>query len=305
MPSRRLSGGQILHRRRKEMRKLVALLIPALLIAAACEETTETVGPEDLNPPLGLYSVTGDSSVALGWYTSNFEDDLDGYFVYVYEGVYADSESQMDIPTGFVKVDSLGVASPSSDEIVVTLTGLENGQTYSFLVVAAKDDWMDISYTSNIIIDTPRPEVASLTLKNQNLDQTDCALKFSSSAPHVEVVDYDDPDAALMFESFDAGAGARSGLVGVRGGGQVQDLGFMSDWDIADVAPVEGYPDSDFSVTARAGHVYAAKVSGTTVNYAKIWVSGIAGDPADNTDVATVWVAYQTDPNNPEYSPAE
>jgi hypothetical protein len=204
-----------------------------------------------------------------------------------------------------MKVDSLEVSAPSSDEIVVTLTGLDNGQSYSFLVVAAKDEWKDISYTSNIIIDTPRPEVTSLTLKNQNLDQTDCALKFSSAEPYVEIVDFNDADASLMFESFNAGAGARSGLVGVRGGAQVQDLGFMSDWDMADVAPTEGYPDSDFSVTARANHVYAVKITGATTNYAKVYISGISGDPADNTDQATVWVAYQTDSNNPEYSPAQ
>jgi hypothetical protein len=286
------------------MKRLVALVIPVLLIAQACEETTETVAPEDLNPPLGLYSVTGDSSVALGWYTSNFEDDLDGYFIYVYEGIYADDESQEEIPAGFFKADSLDVIAPSSGEIVVTLTGLDNGENYSFLVVAAKDDWKDVSYTSNIIIDTPRPEVTNLTLKNQNLDQTDCALKFSSSAPYVEVVDYNDPGAKVMFESFNAGLGDRSGLVGVQGRAEVQDLGFMSDWDTADVAPTEGYPGADFSVTARAGHVYAIRTTGTPAYYAKIYIAGIAGDPSDDTDVATVWAAYQTDPNNPEYSPA-
>ena len=287
------------------MKRIVALIIPVLVVIAACSDTTETVAPEDLNPPLGLYSVTGDSAVALGWYTSNFEDDLDGYFIYIYEGVYGDDESEEEIPTGFFKADSIEVAAPSSGEIAVTLIGLTNGQTYSFLVVAAKDDWKDISHTSNIIIDTPRPEVISLTLENQNLDGDDCALKFSSTSPYVEVVDFDDPDAALMFESFNAGLGDRSGLVGVRGGAQIQDLGFMSDWDMADVAPTEGYPDSDFSVTARANHVYAVKITGATTNYAKIYISGIAGDPSDNSDVATVWVAYQTDANNPEYSPAQ
>ena len=94
--------------------------------------------------------------------------------------------------------------------------------------------------------------------------------------------------------------GKRSGLVGVQGRAQIQDLGYMANWDSADEAPTTGYPSSDFSVTAIPLHVYAVKTTG--VNYAKIFVSVMTGDPDDNSDVTTVWVAYQTDTNNPDYS---
>jgi hypothetical protein len=282
-------------------RVLEAVVVCLLFFGVSgCDETTSILSPKDLNPPLGLSSVTGDGEVALAWYTSNFESDLDGYKVYVYVGAITNLSSRSSIPNGFAVADSTPVSGSSSGVQSIEVEGLVNGETYSFLVVAAKDDWTDLSHTSNIVVDTPRPEVINVELKDENLGQGDCCLRFSSSAPYVEVVGKTDPGAAIMFESFDAGLGKRSGLVGVQGRAQVQDLGYMANWDMADEAPTSGYPMSDFSVTAIPLHVYAVKTIG--VNYAKIFVAGITGNPANNSDVATVWVAYQTDTNNPDYS---
>jgi hypothetical protein len=281
---------------------LISLAVVCLLVIGTlgCDETTSILNPEDLNPPLGLASVTGDGEVVLAWYTSNFEGGLNGYKVYIYVGNLTNLSSRSSIPSGFTVADSISVSGSSSGKQSIEIDGLVNGQTYSFLVVAAKDDWTDISHTSNIVVDTPRPEVVNVVLKDENLGQGGCCLKFSSSAPYVEVVGKTDPGAAIMFESFNAGLGDRSGLVGVQGRAQVQDLGYMANWDSADEAPTTGYPDSDFSVTAIQFHVYAVKTTG--VNYAKIFVSSITGNPGDNSDEVTVWVAYQTDTNNPDFS---
>jgi hypothetical protein len=287
--------------RRETLAWLMLATFIGMFVVGCADEGTTVVEPADLNPPLGLWSVTGDGEVDLAWYTSNYESDLDGYIVYLYEGEYWNLNSQSAVPAVFDSLGDVSVSAPSGGVRNVTVSGLTNGQKYSFLVVAAKDDWSKISYTSNIVIDTPRPDVVSLALNNQNHGIGDCALKFLLSSPYIEVVDDTDPGAAVMFESFNAGAGKRSGLVGVAGRAQVQDLGFMSDWDLADKAPTDGYPASDFSVTAIAHHVYAVKTSGG--HYAKIYVQSISGDPVANTDVATVWVAYQTDPNNPELAP--
>lgn len=267
-----------------------------------CDDET-ILKPEDLNPPLGLMSVTGDGAVSLAWFTSNFEGDLDGYIVYVYEGDYGSYTSRSSIPSGFEQALTVPVDSPSSGPIDAVVDGLENGLTYSFLVTAAEDDWEKNSHTSNIVIDTPRPEVVTgLVLEDENLGVgTPCALKLSNTSPYVEVVDRQDADALIMFESFNAGAGKRSGLVGVDGRAQIQDLGFMAHWDAADVAPEDGYPDADFSVTALENHVYAVRTGFITPNYAKIYIWSITGNPDNNSDVATVWVAYQTDPGNRDY----
>lgn len=284
----------------------VAAVLALALPISGCDEET-ILSPEDLNPPLGLWSITGDEEVHLVWFTSNFEGDLDGYAVYKYEGDFGSYNSRSSIPSSFEREATLSVSSSSSGTQSITIDGLENGQTYSFLVTAAKDNWDKNSHTSNIIIDTPRPEVISLQLEDQNKapGSTPCALKFSSTSPHVEVVTDTDPGAVIMFESFNAGAGKRSGLVGVSQRAMIQDLGFMTDWDDADTAPEaeQGYPDPDFSVTALVNHVYAVRTTSITPNYAKIYIQSITGSPDNNSDVATVWVAYQTDPDNPELTP--
>lgn len=285
-----------------EKRGLVIAVAAVVVLVTGCsDDTTTLVAPEELNPPLGLVSVTGNGRVDLAWYTSNFESDLDGYCIYVYEGSSTDLSPRSSIPAVFDSVGRVPVATPSSDLVEATVTDLDNGETYSILVVAAMDGWTRKSYTSNIVVDTPRPDVAGLVLKNQNLGQGDCALKFSATPPYVQVVDETDPGASIMFESFDAGLGKRSGFVGVQGRAQIQDLGYMSNWSAADEAPTQGYMASDFSVTAIERHVYAVRT--TAPNYAKIYVSNIAGVPADNSDEVTVWVAYQTDTGNPELMP--
>ena len=108
-------------------------------------------------------------------------------------------------------------------------------------------------------------------------------------------------DAAVLFRSFDAGGQAVSGFVGIGGRAQIQDLGYMTNWDQADVVPEQGYPSGSTPVAAYVGHVYAVKTS--TFNYGKIWIQDIAGTPADSTDFANVWVAYQTQVGNPDLTP--
>ena len=52
------------------------LTIAALAAASAgCNDTVTTAAPEDLAPPLGLYSVTGDGAVTLYWEASNYGEN--------------------------------------------------------------------------------------------------------------------------------------------------------------------------------------------------------------------------------------
>lgn len=291
------------------MKKLGLLFIcTTLIIALGCkEEETVTAPPETLSPALGLYSITGDGQVSLGWYTSNYEEKFNGYLIYQYDGEYSGEASVDSIPAGFEIVDTVEISGDPPVTVSRTIDGLDNGDTYSFLVVAAMDDWGTISYTSNIIHDTPRHEVKSFVLsKTPGTPSTDsCAIKFSNTAPYIIKTIKTDADASIKWEAFDAGAGTRSGFCGCSDGNQIQCLGFMSEWDLADEAPsTQGgdYPDWNFSATALKHYVYAIRVQvGTEIHYGKIYVENITGDPADASDVATLWVAYQPDPNNPEY----
>jgi hypothetical protein len=61
------------------MRQTALILIFIFLFALlqGCEgKITEVINPQELSPPLGLKSITGDENVILFWYTSNYEDDL-------------------------------------------------------------------------------------------------------------------------------------------------------------------------------------------------------------------------------------
>jgi hypothetical protein len=78
--------------------------------------------------------------------------------------------------------------------------------------------------------------------------------------------------------------------------GQIQDLGYMSDWDDADVAPGPGYFPSGYSVQALEGHVYAVKTA-ILAHYGKIHILEV--------NIQDAWVSFkacfQTDPGNREY----
>ena len=67
------------------MRQVIMLALVVLLVLAVqgCDETvTKSVPAESLSPPLGLKSITGHEEITLLWYTSNYEDDLNGYHIH-------------------------------------------------------------------------------------------------------------------------------------------------------------------------------------------------------------------------------
>lgn len=291
--------------RRFLMRRMALILIFVLgfVLLQGCEDKiTEIISPEKLSPPLGLKSITGDESVVLFWYTSNYESDLDGYFIYQYQGAYGTATVPEDIPAVFHKVDSIAVSPPSNQVKSRLIGNLSNGTTYSFLVVAAKDDWTKMSQPSNVIYDTPREESAehdTIYGYAQNKEESGYELSdFSVTDLTYLADDYTTPLGVgdIICEKFAPRPGAdRVWLAGCNHG-QIQDLGYMSDWDEADVAPASGYFPSGYSVQAIEGHVYAVK-TGSPRNYGKIHVLEV--------NITDAWVSfkacYQTDPGNREY----
>lgn len=199
--------------------------------AAACDDGStgnpSTSARNELNPPSGLVTVTGDTSVTLRWMGNNTEDDFQGYNVFVAEGDYsgtivsgtkweaaypknvnlttgsiprckgnnaifetnfkfpvseADCEGDTTSDAGnaagaalaeetesklpFKKCeenksnDNLSLPVPDSKKVLgiqkCSITGLTNGQTYTFMVMAVKGaEFENVSWSSNFVTDTP------------------------------------------------------------------------------------------------------------------------------------------------------
>jgi len=266
----------------------------ALLAAGCGDNVTDIVNPKELAPPLGLTSITGNGAVTLNWQASNYSEDRQGFFVYQANGAQNTSTPET-IPSAFGTSPADTIANGNeAGAFSHTVTGLTNGTTYSFLVVAYKDDGSKVSRPSNIIVDTPRDESGVLQLVNgvgnsRYLDVNTQTTQTQEGTPQ---------PADILCESFNAGAGSRHGIVGANGA-RIQDLGFVESWDAIDAAPLGlgSYPAADFSVQALAGHVYAVFTGDN--HYAKIWVSSLnLGDFGYQ-----LRVAYQPQTGNNELKP--
>jgi hypothetical protein len=284
---------------------LLAIVVLLFMCVQGCEKkSTETVPAETLSPPLGLKSITGDREITLLWYTSNYESGLSGYEIYQLNSLYSDTTAPQNIPSGFTKVGSRSKSSPCNTIQSYTVYNLENGTTYSFLVVAAMDDWTKKSQSSNIINDTPRKEAAkSDTIFADYLyDGTKAGYELStldtSDMSDIHKPDYytDDGEGDFICEklNFQGGVEYRLWLAGTNNGG-IMDLGYMKDWNDADIAPDTGYAKTGYSLTAIPGHVYAIKTGDN--HYGKIQLIKV--------EVEAGWLSlkacYQTQAGNRQY----
>lgn len=266
-----------------------------------------TVNEDELAPPLGLQSITGNGRVTLMWFTSNFEDKFQGYIVYQASGDLATGQSAV-LTSAFTEVDRLEFNSSGTPRSV-TVEGLTNGTTYSYAVVAFQDDGDKVSRTSNIISDTPRPDLNTITITSASTNDVtgnDATAGFNFNAFSVTQVpndlagnNYTDLSGTdVVHEAFDPGPendNIRSWLSGMNGGG-VQDLGFMGDLDNSDVAPEQGYSDSGESVILTVGHVYAVHTGDD--RFGKLIVTAI--QPPPNARV-TFNAALQIKAGDPNY----
>ncbi len=287
---------------------LLVLVVFLFLGVQGCEKTTtetKTVPAETLSPPLGLRSITGDREITLLWYTSNYESDLSGYEIYMVDSLYSEGTALEEVPSEFDRVATYPKSSPCNTIQSRTISNLTNGTTYSFLVVAAKDDWSKLSEPSNIINDTPRPETilseydtiwASAVYKNKSgYELSDFSV---TDMTDIDTSDYhtDDGEGDFICEkiNFAGGVEYRLWFAGTNNGG-VMDLGYMQDWDDADVAADTGYAQTGYSLTAIPGHVYAVKTGNN--HYGKVQVIEL--------DVGAGWVSlkacYQTKEGERQY----
>lgn len=294
--------------RRAALATAVGLVLSlAGLTGCGDDDVFTTVNEDELAPPLGLTSITGNGRVTLMWFTSNFEDDFEGYIVYQATGDLSTDQSST-LTSAFTEVDRLEFDT-SRDPRSIAIDGLTNGTTYSFAVVAFQDNGDKVSRTSNIIADTPRPDLNTITITSASTNDVtgnDATAGFNLNAFSVTQVpndlagtDYTDLNGTdIVHEAFDPGPendNIRSWLSGMNGGG-VQDLGYMGNLDGSDVAPEQGYSDSGESVILTVGHVYAVHTGDN--RFGKLIVTAIL--PPPNARV-TFNAALQIKAGDPNY----
>ena len=290
----------------KQILLLVVVVLLSLGVQGCEKKTTEVVSAENLSPPVGLKSITGDTKITLLWYTSNYESNFNGYQIYRMDSLYSGSTTPQEIPSGFEKKASFSMSSPCNTLQSYAQGGLQNGTTYSFLVVATNSK-NEISPPSNIINDTPRPETSEIDYDTMHAyPHYRCGYELSYLPSDTNVVDLSDinrpeystddgvGDFILELLNFEGGVGNRLWLAGTNGGG-IMDLGYMQDWNDADIAPQTGYAQTGYSVYAVKGHVYAIKTGNN--HYGKIQIIDL--------DVDAQWLSlkacYQTKEGEPQY----
>jgi hypothetical protein len=291
---------------------IVAAFITLLLSCKGADTIFKTLEKSKLAPPLGLSSITQSGQITLLWYTSNYEKDFGGYFVFQAEGDLTSMSSDSALSSAFVKMDSVVINDKDadmqnySDKIVTSVRkGLINGKTYSFAVATYnKKDKKKISYPSNIIKDTPRPEIATVTLKSASTNQvtgddTQAGFDFDTfTVVEVPAKGYTNANGAdIINEAFDPSSGStiRPWLSGMNGAG-LQDLGYMENLDKADIAPELGYSQEGKSIAVILGHVFAVKTGSN--KYGKIIVTAIGSSPDYSI---TFNAAFQTQDGNRNY----
>ncbi|MDZ7332468.1 MAG: hypothetical protein ONB31_10865 [candidate division KSB1 bacterium] len=278
---------------------------PSNIVAATPQEKV-VESKEKLSPPLGLRSVTGNQQVTLFWFTSNYENDFQGYYILRAIGDFTNQTRDSVLSADFTVVDSLPVSGYSDGLVSKVVGNLTNGVTYSFAVVSYAYFGEQISFPSNVIKDTPRPEIKSVRLKSASTgqvsgDDSQAGFDFNTfKVVPVPAVGYTSTNGAdIINEAFDPSSAGniRCWLAGMNGGG-LQDLGYMDDLDDADVAPAAGYSEEGKSIAVLLGHVYAIKTGDN--HFGKILITNIGGAP----DYAITFnAAFQLQEGNRNYKP--
>ena len=254
----------------RTVRVLSGLALVGMLggTVTGCTTTPSVQKPDSLAPVLGLKSTTHDGMVTLQWQASNYGENRTAFAIYRADGTL-EASAPSEIPSSFGTAPLASLTtSQEAGTFTYDVTGLTNGTTYSFLVVASRKDGAETSRPSNIVSDTPRRQSTTVSLING------ANSRYLDVAANPVVPSGSATGADILCQSFNAGFGDRSGMVGVNGA-RVQDLGWVANWDEIDKAPVGigSYPDASYSVQVLDGHVYAVFTGDG--HYAKVWISSL------------------------------
>ena len=245
---------------------LLAAALALPLLAGCFDDHT---GPRTVAPaaPLGLVSVTGDSSVVLHW-LPNTEPDVVGYRIYV-----APCASGHDCP-----YDRVGFTAATQFDV----TGLANGVKRFFAVSAVDEagNESDLSYED--VSDVPRPAGTGLVLTSYVTQPGTSGYDFSQFVRR----DASDPETDIFYGWHgDTTLSVHAQMFVPDFATNIQDAGWGSSLDAVDFAPDTGWAPSG-TVEAIVGHCYVVWTRDN--HYAKFRVTAVSP-----SQVTLDW-AYQT-----------
>lgn len=284
------------------MTVFAALMI--LMMITGCEETVtqiETVERSELNPPLGLRSITGDGQVTLRWYASNYEDDFGGYLIYQAAGDYEQIAPET-MPAGFTAAETLLVFGGSTPT-VHTILGLDNGTTYSFALTAVDEGVTKESYPSNIVTDTPRPFGTATIYQQEAEPDQQAGFDFSEET----AVPYLDSECDIFLDVYTIADNLHYSLTSPDQASaalrttEIQDMGYTGSFDDISISPAMGWdPDYSVDVLNMENHTFALKTEDN--NYVKLRVLSTGSD-GENLAWVRFEYGYQTIPGDPNFKP--
>jgi hypothetical protein len=255
------------------MRPIAIILLLGATVLSGCNDET---APRDLTPPAaprGLYTITGDQTVYLGWY-ANTEPDVAGYRIYE-----APCASGSSCPYDRVA---------STTGTTFALGGLANGVTRFYAVAAYDQAGNESPLTYETVFDTPRPEGFGASLFSYLGNPSAAGWDFSAYRARA----FDDPATDMFYG--DNGSFLAMFVPDYRT--DIQDAGYASSLDAVDFAPNGGWSPTG-SVELIQGHCYVVWTRDD--NYAKFRVTGIFAQPSGPPVVQFDW-AYQVASGNRE-----
>lgn len=147
------------------MRRIISLGL-ALLATTACDKSSSsdpaTASRNDLNPPSGLVTVTGDKQIELRWQAMNAEEDFKGYRVFAVAKSLSEL-SQPQYPEGY-SLDKLKKGSiPRCDKNSILFEGFGFPAIEAGKKECEGDEASDSSTGSKLLADSTATETAKST----------------------------------------------------------------------------------------------------------------------------------------------
>lgn len=266
------------------MNKVLTILSAIVLLLISCGQKEKVVEvPVESNcppaAPTGVLATNLDGHVQICWFP-NHENDIAGYDVYRGQSLYGD----------YTFIGTVPKTTPDPTEYCFDDTETSNGMQNFYAVLAYDTHALESDLSYEEVSGTPRPE-GSVTLYDFHVMAGQSGYDLSSLSDTPQLYSLATTDVYYEY------AGGTSLIVANRVGVDIQDYGYVGNFDGINFSPVDGWSPTR-TAEAIAGHIYILRLVETDgVHYAKLYATEVT------TGFVTAYWAFQTDPGNRDLAP--